>query len=102
MPEHHKKSDSEATIRVYNLATGEVHKEMSGIPTFDVSGSLEVIKPVLSDHVAFITQGPQVENQVFMYDTSSGNLVKPLRFSRNYPECFVSTLTKQKYLWLVK
>ena len=89
-PAEYGKSESEGTVKVYDLSSGKLLKSKSGITADTVYGTVEVIKPVLMDHVAFVTQGPLAETQVFMYDTSSGNLVKPLSFSRTYLDCFVS------------
>ena len=90
-PAEYGKSESEGTVKVYNLSTGKLLNSKSGISADTVYGTVEVIKPVLRDHVAFVTQGPLAETQVFMYDTSNGSLVKPVSFSRTYLDCLVST-----------
>ena len=88
-PAEFGKAESEGTIKVYQLSTGKLLNKKSGIPSDAVYGTVEVIKPVHSDHVAFVTQGPLAETQVFMYDTLGGNLLKPLSFTRTYLDCFV-------------
>lgn len=47
------------------------------------------MKPVLADHVAFVTSGPGAETLVFLFQTSAGSVVKALGFSRNYIDCLV-------------